>query len=49
MRVSLIAVLVLAAMFATVLAQAPASVLDGVYTKEQADRGHAAYERHCVH
>jgi quinoprotein glucose dehydrogenase len=47
MRVSLIAVLVSAAMFATVLAQAPATVLDGVYTKEQAERGHAAYERYC--
>jgi S-disulfanyl-L-cysteine oxidoreductase SoxD len=47
MRVSLIAVLVSAAMFAPVLGQAPASVLDGVYTKEQAERGHAAYERYC--
>ena len=47
MRAFLIALLVLAAMFATVLAQAPASVLDGVYTKEQAERGHAAYENYC--
>ena len=49
MRVSLIAVLGVTAMLAPVLAQAPASVLDGVYTKEQAERGHAAYERHCAH
>ena len=32
----------------TVLAQAPASVLDGVYTAAQAERGHAAYEARCV-
>ena len=33
---------------ATALAQAPASVLDGVYTAAQAGRGHAAYEARCV-
>jgi quinoprotein glucose dehydrogenase len=52
MRHSLNAILVsmagLAAALATASAQAPASVLDGVYTKEQAERGHAAYETHCV-
>lgn len=39
----------LSAAFATAAAQAPppASVLDGVYTKEQAERGHAAYESYC--
>ena len=48
MRCYLIAVIVSAAGLATALAQAPATVLDGVYTKEQAERGHAAYERYCV-
>ena len=48
MRCYLIAVIVSAAGFATALAQAPATVLDGVYTTEQAERGHAAYERYCV-
>jgi quinoprotein glucose dehydrogenase len=42
------AALVSAAGLITAFAQAPGSVLDGVYTKEQAERGHAAYERHCV-
>ena len=37
-----------AAGVATVLAQAPASVLDGVYTTAQAERGHAAYEARCI-
>ena len=32
----------------TVLAQAPASVLDGVYTTAQAERGHVAYETRCI-
>jgi mono/diheme cytochrome c family protein len=42
------------AMFASVagltaaLAQGPASVLDGVYTHAQAERGHAAYEASCA-
>ena len=52
MRHSLNAILVsiagLAAVLATAAAQAPGSVLDGVYTKEQAERGHVAYETHCV-
>lgn len=42
-----VAVAGLAAAYATAAAQAPASVLDGVYTKEQAERGHAAYESYC--
>jgi len=33
---------------ATGLAQAPATVLDRVYTTAQAERGHAAYESHCA-
>ena len=37
-----------AAGLATVLAQAPASVLDGVFTAAQAERGHAVYETRCV-
>jgi mono/diheme cytochrome c family protein len=44
----LIAAFVSATAFATALAQAPATVLDGVYTIEQAERGHVAYERHCI-
>jgi len=44
----LIGAFVSAAGFATVLAQAPATVLDGVYTAEQAERGHAAYEKYCI-
>lgn len=48
MKGSLIAALVAWAGCVTVLAQAPASVLDGVYTTAQAERGHAAYEARCV-
>lgn len=33
---------------ATAFAQAPATVLDGVYTGAQADRGSAAYARYCI-
>ena len=47
----LAAVAVLTAGLAAGLAQEPApsrTVLDGVYTTEQADRGHAAYETYCV-
>jgi len=47
-KASLIAALVLAAGLATVLAQAPASVLDGVFTAAQAERGHVVYETRCV-
>jgi mono/diheme cytochrome c family protein len=43
-----IAAFVSAAGLATALAQAPTTVLDGVYTAAQAERGHVAYERHCV-
>ena len=43
-----VAVVVLAAGFATALAQAPATVLDGVYTTAQAERGHVAYEKYCI-
>jgi len=39
---------VLAAGWATLLAQAPATVLDGVYTTAQAERGHVAYESRCI-
>jgi mono/diheme cytochrome c family protein len=44
----LIAAFVAGAGFVTVLAQAPASVLDGVYTTAQAERGHVAYETRCI-
>jgi mono/diheme cytochrome c family protein len=43
-----VAVVVLAAGLATALAQAPATVLDGVYTTGQAERGHVAYEKYCI-
>jgi mono/diheme cytochrome c family protein len=43
-----VAVIALTAGLATGFAQAPTSVLDGVYTTAQAERGHAAYESHCV-
>jgi mono/diheme cytochrome c family protein len=43
----LMAVMVSAAGMATALAQAPSTVLDGVYTPAQADRGEAAYLTHC--
>jgi mono/diheme cytochrome c family protein len=38
---------VIAASLATALAQAPATVLDGVYTHEQAGRGEAIYSASC--
>src|SRR5688572_27956097 len=44
----LIVVIVSVAGLATALAQAPTTVLDGVYTTAQAERGHVAYESHCV-
>ena len=44
----LIAAFVPAAGLATLLAQAPATVLDGVYTTAQAERGHVAYESRCI-
>jgi len=47
MRGYLIVVIVSAASLATALAQAPATVLDGVYTTGQADRGEAAYSMYC--
>ena len=48
MRSCLIVVVVSAACFATALAQAPATVLDGVYTTAQAERGHVVYENRCI-
>jgi mono/diheme cytochrome c family protein len=42
-----IVVIVFAAGLAA-LAQVPTTVLDGVYTAAQAERGHAAYETSCV-
>ena len=44
----LIAVLVLAAGLVTAVAQTPASVLDGVYTVAQAERGEAIYSTQCA-
>jgi len=43
-----VAVIVLTAGLATGFAQAPTSVLDGVYTAAQAERGHVAYESRCI-
>jgi S-disulfanyl-L-cysteine oxidoreductase SoxD len=48
MRRYLIVVIVSAASLATALAQAPASVLDGVYTQAQAKRGEAVYSTSCI-
>lgn len=48
MRRYLFVLIVSGAGFATVFAQAPATVLDGVYTTAQAERGHRAYESRCV-
>jgi mono/diheme cytochrome c family protein len=42
-----IVVIVSAAGLATALAQAPTTVLDGVYTSAQAARGEAAYSMYC--
>src|SRR5688572_13267025 len=47
-RYLIAAVVVLGAGLASALAQAPATVLDGVYTAGQAERGHAAYEKYCI-
>ena len=47
MRRFLIAALVPAACLVTAFAQAPGSVLDGVYTAAQASRGEALYTRSC--
>ena len=47
-RYLIAAALVLATSLATALAQAPTSVLDGVYTHEQAQRGEAAYGAACA-
>lgn len=41
-------VIVLTAGLATALAQAPTTVLDGVYTTAQAERGRVAYETSCI-
>ncbi len=48
MRPYLIAVIVLVAGFATALAQSSTSVLDGVYTHAQAERGEAVYSASCI-
>jgi mono/diheme cytochrome c family protein len=48
LKYALIASIVAFARLATVFAQAPVSVLDGVYTAAQAERGHVAYETRCV-
>jgi mono/diheme cytochrome c family protein len=45
---SLTAVIVLTAGLAAGFAQAPATVLDGVYTTAQAERGRGAYESSCA-
>ena len=47
MRRSLIVFIVSAAGLATAVAQAPTTVLDGVYTPAQAARGEAAYSASC--
>jgi len=47
LRRFLIAAFVPAAGLVTALAQAPVTVLDGVYTAAQASRGEAAYARSC--
>ena len=47
MRRYLIVLIVSAAGLATALAQAPTTVLDGVYTPAQAARGEAAYSNCC--
>jgi mono/diheme cytochrome c family protein len=44
----LIVVMVVVAGVATGLAQAPATVLEGVYTAAQAERGEAAYSTSCI-
>jgi len=44
----LIGAFVWAACLASAVAQAPVSVLDGVFTTAQAERGHVAYETRCV-
>ena len=41
-------VIVWGASLAALVAQPPVTVLDGVYTAAQAERGHAAYETSCV-
>jgi mono/diheme cytochrome c family protein len=44
----LIALVVSAGSLSTALAQAPTTVLEGVYTTAQAERGHLAYESRCI-
>ena len=48
MKRLLIGAFVWAACLASAVAQAPVSVLDGVFTTAQAERGHVAYETRCV-
>ena len=47
-RYLIAAVIASAAGLATALAQAPASVLDGVYTHAQAERGETVYSARCA-
>jgi S-disulfanyl-L-cysteine oxidoreductase SoxD len=48
-RAFLVGVAICSALFAaTIAAQAPGTVWDGVYTAEQADRGNATYQRFCA-
>lgn len=42
------AIVALVASLTVAFAQAPATVLDGVYTTAQAERGHLAYESRCI-
>ncbi len=48
MRKYLILATLASSWLATAFAQAPATVLDGVYTTAQANRGAAAYSRYCI-
>jgi mono/diheme cytochrome c family protein len=48
MRKYVIGVIVSVASLASALAQAPTTVLDGVYTHEQAERGEAVYSSSCI-
>ena len=48
MRKYVIGVILSVASFATALAQAPTTVLDGVYTHAQAARGEAVYSSSCI-
>src|SRR5262245_48489949 len=47
-RLLIVAIVSAVGFFATALAQAPATVLGGVYTAAQAARGEAAYSISCI-